>query len=278
MNAHASVSASDTPDFAAIKTKQNAAWSSGDYGRIGVTLQLVGEALAEAMDLDHGSHALDVAAGNGNVTLALARRGAEVTSTDYVPTLLAAGRRRAEADGLDVRFQTADAEELPFNDGAFDAVASTFGVMFAPNQTAAAAEMARVARPGGVIGMANWTPDSFIGRLFKTLGRFVPPPAGVQSPANWGDRAWLHKAFGARTETIAVVRKDFVFRYASPQAFVEEFRTWYGPTHKAFLALGEERAPELVEAILELVAEFNVANDGTMKVPSAYLEVVLRRG
>ena len=266
-----------TPDFEAIKQKQNGAWSSGDYGRIGVTLQLVGETLAEAMDLPVDARALDVAAGNGNVTLALARRGALVTSTDYVPSLLAKGRERADAEGLEIAFQTADAEALPFADGSFDAVASTFGVMFAPNQSQAAAELFRVCRAGGVIGLANWTPESFIGALFKTIGAHVPPPAGVSSPARWGDEEWVRARFAEAAE-IRFEKKDFLFRYRSPEHFVEAFRTYYGPTHKAFAAVGSDGAAALEADLLTTVATFNTARDGSMRVPSQYAEILIRKG
>lgn len=264
------------PDFEAIKKKQNGAWASGDYARIGSTLQIVGETLAEAMDLPPGARALDVAAGNGNVTLALARRGARVISTDYVPALLAKGRARADAEGLAIGFQTADAEALPFEAGVFDGVASTFGVMFAPNQEQAARELLRVCRPGGVIGLANWTAEGFIGALFKTLGRYVPPPAGVSSPARWGDATWIREAFhgAARVE---IVKKNFVFRYATPGQFLEEFRTYYGPVHKAFAALGEPEAEALAADLLRAIDRYNTARDGSMKVPSEYAEILITR-
>lgn len=265
-----------TPDYAAIKTKQNAAWASGDYARIGATLQIVGETLAERMDLTPGARALDVAAGNGNVTLALARRGARVTSTDYVPALLAKGRARADADGLEIDFQTADAEALPFDDGQFDGVASTFGVMFAPNQEQAAREMYRVCRPGGVIGLANWTAEGFIGAVFKMLGGHVAPPAGLNSPARWGDEAWIRQAFPGAAR-IEVIKKDFVFRYASAEHFVEEFRTYYGPVHKAFAALGAEGGPALERDLLATIARFDCGTDGSMRVPSEYAEIVIAK-
>ena len=170
-------------DFATIKSRQQAAWSSGDYAVVGTTLQIVGEQLCEALDLRFGQSVLDVAAGNGNVTLAAARRGGEVTSTDYVPALLERGRARAAAEGFSIVMQEADAEALPFADASFDVVVSTFGVMFTPNQDKAAAELLRVCKPGGKIGLANWTPEGFIGQLFKTIGKHMPPPAGVKSPA-----------------------------------------------------------------------------------------------
>lgn len=265
------------PDFAAIKVKQKAAWASGNYAKIGITLQIVGESLAEAMDLPPARTVLDVAAGNGNATLAFARRGCEVTSTDYVEALLSEGQIRADAEGLEVRYQVADVEELPYAAGTFDAVVSTFGVMFAPNQARSASEMLRVCRPGGKIGMANWTPDGFIGRLFKTLGGRVPPPAGVSSPALWGSTPWLNEAFGSQARGIAVTEQAFVFRYRSPQDFVDFFRTYYGPVHKAFLALDASGQAALQDDLLALVGQFNTATDGSMRVPSAYAEVVIER-
>ena len=266
------------PDYAAIKTRQQAAWASGDYARIGVTLQIVGETLAEAMDLPAGASALDVAAGNGNVTLALARRGAAVVSTDYVPALLDRGRQRAEAEGLPIAFQVADAEALPFADGSFEAVTSTFGVMFAPDQERAAAEMLRVCRPGGRIGLANWTPDSFIGEVFRTLGRYMPPPAGLKPPSRWGDRAWLEGTFGPASDVLSFEVKHFVFRYASALEFVEELRRFYGPIHKAFGALDADAQKALEHELLAAMARFNTATDGTLRLPSAYAEIVLAKG
>lgn len=263
------------PDYPAIKTRQNAAWSSGNYAVIGTTLQIVGETLAEAMDLVPGAGVLDVAAGNGNATLAFARRWHDVTSTDYVQTLLDAGRSRAMAEGHDVTFQIADAEALPFDEGAFDAVVSTFGVMFAPNQTRSAAEMIRVCRSGGQIGMANWTPGGFVGQLFKTLGGHVAPPAGVKSPALWGDDAWLEGTFGPSARAIRITNRSFVFRYRSPAHFVDVFRTFYGPVHKAFLALDTGAQAALQADILALIDRFNTARDGSMAVPSEYVEVIV---
>ena len=269
--------AASTPDYPAIKAKQNAAWASGDYARIGTTLQIVGESLAEAMDLKSGASVLDVAAGNGNATLAFARRWCRVTSTDYVDALLARGRARADAEALDVEFRVADAEQLPFADGQFDAVVSTFGVMFTPNQAKAAGELIRVCRPGGRIGMANWTPEGFIGQVFKTLGRHIPPPAGVSSPALWGTRPWIEERFGAAAQTVAIESKDFIFRYRSPEHFMEIFRTYYGPVHKAFLALDADGQTKLAKDLTATVASFNTATDGSMRVPSAYAEIVVTK-
>ncbi|MFV2053159.1 class I SAM-dependent methyltransferase [Aliiroseovarius sp. YM-037] len=264
------------PDFVAIKSKQNAAWASGDYAVVGTTLQIVGENLAEALDLAPGATVLDVAAGNGNATLAMARRWHKVTSTDYVPTLLKKGRVRAQAENLNIAFETADAEALPYENGAFDSVVSTFGVMFAPNQKQAAAELLRVCKSGGSIGMANWTPSGFIGQLFKTLGGHVSPPPGVKSPALWGDISWLEETFAPAT-SIDCRMRQFNFRYRDAQHFVDLFRTLYGPVHKAFLALDTEGRDALEHDIIALVDRMNVATDGTVKVPGDYLEIVIKK-
>ncbi len=264
-----------SPDYEAIKTKQNAAWGSGDYAKVGVMLQLVGETLAEAMELPYGAPVLDVAAGNGNVTLAMARRGYDVTSSDYVGELLDMGRGRAEAEGFDINFKVADAENLPFDDGSFTGVVSTFGVMFTPNQEQSASELLRVCKSGGRIGLANWTPDGFIGQLFKTLGRRVPPPAGVQSPARWGTQEWLEENFGNEASNISITPKTFKLRFESPKAFIDLFRTYYGPVHKAFLALEPAGQEELTQDMLALIERFNIADDGSSIIAADYLEVLV---
>ena len=265
-----------TIDLAAVKSRQQAAWGSGDYAMIGTTLQIVGEMLCEAVDLRGGQRVVDVAAGNGNATLAAARRFADVVSTDYVGALLERGRERANADRLTVTFQEADAEALPFADASFDVVLSTFGVMFTPNQEQAASELVRVCRPGGKIGLANWTPESFIGKIFKTIGKYVPPAAGVKSPALWGNRAHLDTLFGSKV-TIAATNRNFVFRYRSPAHWLDVFRGYYGPVLKAFAAI-DPKAREALEADLHaLLDEFNVAQDGTLVVRSEYLEVVITK-
>ena len=264
-------------DLTALKGRQQTAWASGDYAVIGTTLQIVGESLAEACDLRWDENVLDVAAGNGNATLAAARRGCKVTSTDYVSTLLERGAERARAEGLDVTFKVADAEALPFEDASFDAVVSTFGVMFAPDQARSASEMARVCRPGGRIGLANWTPEGFIGQLFKTLGRQLPPPAGVQPPALWGVETHLHSLFGERAASIAVTPRWFNFRYRSAAHFIDIFRTWYGPVHKAFAALPADKAAALEHDLTDLLNRMNRAGAGSLVVPSEYLEIVITR-
>jgi ubiquinone/menaquinone biosynthesis C-methylase UbiE len=264
-------------DLKAVKTKQQGAWSSGDYAIVGTTLQIVGEQLCEALDLRSGQRVLDVAAGNGNVTLAAARRWCRVVSTDYVPALLERGRERAAAERLEVEFRQADAEALPFADGEFDAVVSTFGVMFTPDQDRAAAELVRVCKRGGQIGLANWTPDGFIGQLFKTMGKYLPPPAGVKSPALWGTEARLAEMFGRQAVAIRAEKRVFTFRYRSPEHWLEVFRTYYGPTLKAFAALDARAQATLAEELIALVARFNRSGDKTMVVPSDYLEVVITK-
>ena len=264
-------------DLNALKSRQQAAWSSGDYAVIGTTLQIVGELLAEACDLRWDEKVLDVAAGNGNVTLAAARRGCTVTSTDYVDTLLQRGAERAHAEGLNVTFQAADAEALPFADASFDTVLSTFGVMFAPDHAKAASEMARVCRPGGRIGLANWTPEGFIGKVFKTLGRYLSPPTGLQSPSLWGVEAHLRSLFGEQAANIAITSRIFNFRYRSAAHFIDVFRTWYGPVHKAFAALPADKAAALERDLTELLNSLNRAGSGSLVVPSEYLEIVITR-
>ncbi len=264
-------------DLNALKARQHGAWSSGDYAIVGTTLQIVGEELCEALDIRAGQSVLDVAAGNGNATLAAARRWCQVTSTDYVPSLLERGRQRASADGLSVEFKEADAEALPFGDGAFDALVSTFGVMFTPNQDRAASELARVCRSGGKIGLANWTPDGFIGQLFKTLGKYLPPPPGAKSPALWGTKARIDEMFGAQASNIQATRRHFAFRYRSPEHFIDIFKTYYGPVLKAFAALDAAKQDGLKRDMLALIATMNRSEDDTMVVPSEYLEVVVTK-
>jgi ubiquinone/menaquinone biosynthesis C-methylase UbiE len=262
-------------DLAALKMRQQAAWSSGDYAVVGTTLQIVGEELCEALDLRSGRKVLDVAAGNGNATLAAARRWCDVTSTDYVPSLLERGRIRAAAEGLSVDFRPADAEALDFSDAQFDAVVSTFGVMFTPNQDQAAAELLRVCKSGGKIGLANWTPEGFIGQLFKTLGKYLPPPAGAKSPALWGTPARITEMFGTASASLRTEKRHFTFRYRSPEHFLEIFKNYYGPMLKAFAALDETNQRGLRDDLLALIGRMNRAEDGTMVVPSEYLEVVV---
>jgi len=270
-------SLSPAVDLAAVKNRQQMAWSTGNYAVVGTTLQIVGENLCEALDLRAGSRVLDVAAGNGNATLAAARRWCDVTSTDYVASLLEAGRARAQAEGADVTFQEADAEALPFADASFDVALSTFGVMFTPDQQKAARELARVCKPGGKIGLANWTPESFIGQVFKTIGKYIAPPQGVMSPALWGTEARLDALFDGYARKIVATERGFTFRYRSPAHFIDVFRTFYGPMNKAFAALEGERQAAFHADLMQLIESRNRSGDATLVLPSEYLEVVVER-
>ena len=264
-------------DLNAVKARQHGAWSSGDYAVVGTTLQIVGEALCEALDVRSGQKVHDVAAGNGNASIAAARRWCDVIATDYVPELLERARERAQAERLNIETRTADAEALPFPDAEFDVVMSTFGVMFTPNQDRAASELVRVCRHGGKIGLANWTPEGFIGQLFKTIGQHIPPPAGTRSPALWGTRPRITEMFGSQAASITAENRTFVFRYRSPAHWLEVFRTYYGPLLKTFAALDLTGQMALEQDVLALIARFNRAEDGTAVIPSEYLELVITR-
>lgn len=268
--------APNTPDLAALKTKQQAMWASGDFAVIGTTLQIVGELLCEAVDVGGGERVLDVAAGNGNATLAAARRFAHVTSTDYVPSLLEGGRRRAEAEGLSVTFEVADAEALPYSNGSYDVILSTFGVMFAPDHSKSSSELLRVCRLGGRIGLASWTPEGFIGQMFRVVAKHVPPPAGIKSPLLWGTRDHLQTLFGGAAAVDHTVR-DFPFRYESPEHFVDIFRTFYGPVHKAFAALDPSGQQALEADLLALLRNCARKSAAGLVVPAEYLETVITR-
>lgn len=265
------------PELASLKIRQQAAWSSGDYAVVGTTLQIVGEQLCETLDLRSGSNVLDVAAGNGMASLAAARRWCDVTSTDYVPALLERGRARAEAEGANIKFIEADAEDLPFEENSFDVVLSTFGVMFTPNQERAAAELLRVCKSKGRIALANWTPDGFIGQVFKTLGKYLPPPPSAKSPALWGTTPRLTELFGAESSSIKTETRHFNFRYRSAEHFLDVFKTFYGPMHKAFAALDQQQGNSLRNDLNALIVRLNKASDGTMVVPSEYFEVVVTK-
>ena len=264
-------------DLDAVKARQRGAWSSGDYAVVGTTLQIVGEELCEALDIRAGQRVLDVAAGNGNASLAAARRWCDVVATDYVPALLDRARERAAAERLNIEFLEADAEALPFDAGSFDVVVSTFGVMFTPDQAKAAAELVRVCRPGGKIGLANWTPDGFIGQLFKTIGKHLPPAAGVRSPALWGTAARIREMFEPDAAAIVAQPRNFVFRYRSPQHWIDTFKTYYGPLLKAFAALEPGAQSALGSDLEALIDRFNRSGDASMVVPSEYLEIVITR-
>jgi SAM-dependent methyltransferase len=263
------------PDYAALKAKQQATWASGDFAVVGTTLQIVGETLAEAVDIRAGERVLDVAAGNGNATLAAARRFAEVTSTDYVPALLEKSAARARAEGLEVSYQVADVEALPFADATFEVALSTFGVMFAPQHAKSAAELLRVICPGGRIGLANWTPEGFIGQLFKVVGTYLPPPAGLRSPALWGTEPHMVELFGADATSIRAERRVFNFRYFSAAHWLQVFRDYYGPTHKAFAALDQKGQTALANDITSLLERMNVGGSRSLVVPAEYLQTII---
>jgi ubiquinone/menaquinone biosynthesis C-methylase UbiE len=267
----------DPVGLGVLKARQQGAWSSGDYSVVGTTLQIVGEELCEALDIRSDQTVLDVAAGNGNVSLAAARRWCDVVATDYVPALLDRARERAQAERLSITFREADAEDLPFHDNSFDVVVSTFGVMFTPDQDRAAAELVRVCRRGGKIGLANWTPEGFIGQLFKTIGRHVPPPPGVKSPALWGTRTRVAELFESHASSIKSAQRHFVFRYRSPEHLLEIFKTYYGPVLKTFAALAPPAQSALERNLLALVSQFNRSGDRSIVVPSEYLEIVISK-
>jgi SAM-dependent methyltransferase len=265
------------PDLRAIKGRQQLTWSAGDYARVGSVILITAELLCEAVELHGGQRVLDVAAGSGNAALAAARRFADATATDYVPALLEEARKRAAIEGLPLTIQEADAEYLPFPDASFDVVLSTFGAMFAPDQEQVARELVRVCRPGGKIGMTNWTPEGFLGGFFRTMGQHVPPPAGVRSPMLWGSEDHLRRLFGDGVSDLNVTRRMFAFRFPSPGYWIDYFRTYYGPTLKAFESLDAAGQERLIADLEALIGRHNVADDGTMVIPAEYLEVVAVR-
>src|SRR5215217_1641487 len=268
---------SATPDLAAIKRRQQQTWAAGDYAVVGSTLAIMAELLCEAVDLRAGQRVLDVATGNGNAAIAAARRFGEVTGVDYVAALLARGRERAAAERLRVAFAEGDAEDLPVPDASFDVVLSTLGVMFAPDQEKVAGELLRACRPGGKIGLANWTPHGFIGEMFRVTARYVPPPSGLRSPTLWGTEERLEELFGDGIASMRTERRSFVFRYRSFEHWLEVFRTYYGPVSKAFEAMDADRQEAYADDLRSLAARFNRSGDRTLAVPSDYLQVVAVR-
>jgi len=266
-----------TPNLTAIKGRQQQAWSAGDYGRVGVTLLMMGELLAEASDIKPGQRVLDVACGNGNASLAAARRFCDVTGIDYVPMLLEEARKRAQAEGLEVHFREGDAEDLPFEDASFDVVLSTLGVMFAPDQERAAQELLRVCKPGGTIGMVNWVPDGYVGDLFRTIGKHVPSPAGLKPPFMWGTEEGLDELLHGGVGALQTRRRSFVWRFSSARHHVEFMRGYYGPLHKAYEVLEEEGQQALNQDLISLVESYNRSDDGTAVWSADYLEVVATR-
>jgi ubiquinone/menaquinone biosynthesis C-methylase UbiE len=268
---------SQTPDLVAIKGRQQQTWASGDFDRVAATITITGELLCEAVDIHPGQKVLDVATGSGNTAIAAARRFADAVGVDYVPSLLDRARERAASERLNIAFSEGDAENIPFPDASFDVVLSTFGSMFAPDQEKAASELLRVCKPGGKIGMANWTPEGFIGELFRINARYVPPPPGVRPPVLWGREERLRELFGDGISSLQVTRRTFQFRYMSADHWIDFWRTYYGPTFKTFAALDEASQKSLADAMRELVGKYNRSGDDTMVVPSEYLEVVATR-
>ena len=264
-------------DLGALKARQQAMWASGGYGAVASKIVNVAERLCDAADLHAGSRVLDVATGNGNAAIAAARHGCEVVGVDYVPALLDHGRLRAEVEGLDVTLLEGDAESLPFPDASFDAVTSVFGVMFAPDQPQAAAELLRVCRPGGTIGLVSWTPTGYIGQMFRTTATHVPPPAGAPSPFRWGTEDGLAELLGDGVSSVAVEERTFTFRYPSAEDFVAFFRTWYGPTLKAFETLDPAGQSALEAALVDLARGHDRAPDGAFAVDATYLEAIAVR-
>jgi ubiquinone/menaquinone biosynthesis C-methylase UbiE len=271
----ANAQTSTSPDFAAIKAKQQATWSSGDYASVAATIHYMSELLCEAIELRAGEHLLDVATGSGNAAIAAARRGARVIGIDYAPRLLQKAQLRADAEGVEVDLLEADAEALPFPDDSFDSVVSVVGVMFAPNQPQAAAELIRVCRPGGLVALANWTPDGFIGALLRLVGSFVPPPPGLTPPTRWGTQDGIAELLGNDIE-YTFIDRTHRFNFESAAKFAEFFIQNYGPTERAYTSLEPDRRAEFSRAIANLAAEHNVATDGTLVVHGAYLEVHAR--
>jgi SAM-dependent methyltransferase len=259
-------------DVAAIKDRQQRTWASGDYAAVAARIVLIAEQLADGADLRAGDTVLDVATGSGNAALAAARCGCRVTGVDYVPALLERGRLRAEAEGLEVRFQLGDAERLPFEDGDFDAVLSCLGVMFTPDHEQAASELVRVCRPGGTIAVANWTPTSFVGGMFRTVSAHVPPPAGLQPPGLWGTEERVRELLGSAVTELRFTPRRFTFRFRSPVDFVDFFRDHYGPVRRAFEAA--ENPEQLHADLVALVCEHDRSTGSTVAIPSEYLEAV----
>ncbi len=266
-----------TPDLAQVKQRQQQMWASGDFHAVATLIQPVADTLANSVDLQAGWNVLDVACGSGNAAIAAARCGCDVVGIDYVPALLARGRRRAEAEGVPVLLLEGDAEAIPFPDGSFDGVLSVFGAMFAPDHGQAAAELTRVCRPGGRIGLATWTPDGFIGEMLKVVTAHVPPAPGVASPLLWGTAPYLGELFGDEIDSLGCTERTFTWRFRTADAFVDYFRTFYGPTLKAFEAVGDAGADALQADLIDLVRRYAGTSDGPVAIPAKWLETVATR-
>ena len=267
----------DVIDFEVIKARQRAAWESGDYPRVGNTLQTIAERLVEAAEVHAGEKVLDVACGQGNAAIAAARRFADATGVDYATNLLAQGVERAQAEQVPVVFTEGDAEKLPFPAESFDVTLSTVGVMFAPDQPRAAAELIRVTRPGGRIALASWTPESPVGAMFATIGSFAPPPPGLKSPMVWGSVERLDELFGDRVEWVSITKRTFDFCYRSAAHFSEWFRLYYGPLNRLDASLDADGRTRFAAELADVAQRFNRAKDGTLLAASEYLEVVAIR-
>lgn len=266
-------------EVASISECQRAIWSAGDFHLIGVGQLIVGEILCEEVGLTAGARVLDVACGSGNTSLAAARRMARVSGVDIVPALLERALRRAEVEGLELDLKEGDAQALPYDDASFDVVLSTFGAMFAPDQKRTASELLRVCRPGGVIGMANWTPTSFVGDIFRLTARFVPPPVATRAAVEWGSGERLRELFGDRVALLRLSDHSWRHRFESAEQWVDMFRRWYGPTVRAFAALDEVRAKEYAAELAALVHRYNRATDGTILAAYDYVNVIaVKRG
>jgi ubiquinone/menaquinone biosynthesis C-methylase UbiE len=264
-----------TPDLAAVKQKQQATWASGDFHVLAEKIVFIAEHLVDTADLHAGWKVLDVATGSGNAALAAARLGANVAGIDYVPALIERGRQRAATEGLEIDFLEGDAEAIPYPAASFDAVITVFGSMFAPDHPKAASELVRVTKPGGTIAIAAWTPDGFLGELFRTTAKHVPPPAGVQSPLLWGTEEHLKELFGDSVASLEVEERIFTYRFESAEEFVTFFRTWYGPTLKAFEALDDDGKKALEADLVALVERYDRLDDpNAVAIPAAYIEAV----
>lgn len=266
-----------TTELAPIKERQQKVWSTGDYARIGNPLVIMGEHLCEAVDVRSGQKALDVATGSGNTAISAARRFCQTTGIDYVPELIEQAKERAAAECLDITFEVGDAENLPYPEASFDVVLSTVGVMFTPDQEKAASELLRVCKPGGKIGLTNWVPDGYVGNMFRTVGKHFPPPPGIKPPPLWGTEERLQELLGDGVSSLDTIRRTYVFRYLSADHFIERFRSYYGPMHKAFDSLDADGCEALERDLKELIGYWNVSGDQTVVLPSDYLEVVAFR-
>lgn len=266
------------PNLATIKERQQATWASGDFSVVASRIVYQAEQLCETADLQAGWRVLDVATGSGNAALAAARRGCEAVGSDYVPALLERGRIRAEAEHLSVEFVEGDAENLPFPTASFDAVTSIYGVMFAPDHERAAAELARVCRSGGRIALACWAPAGFIGDTFRVFSRYLPPTPGLQPPIRWGEETYQRQLFGNSAASITSYPRTAIFRFRSAEENVSFFRTYYGPTLRAFDALSAERRQEFHRDLIALARRYD-RNSGTgpIAIAADYLETVVIR-